>query len=352
MSVRDILQSAAGAGGSFESLIVVQEEVGSRLINAYRYTGAGFDIKYSDPSPIFSGGSYAAAFNPSNTAVVITHNFGSQVAAYAWSVSTGFGTKYSDPAVLPGSLGLKMRFSKGGGAVVFNAGFSAYAWSNSTGFGAKYAAPSPLPAGSFTSMAFSPTNDAFAYGHSLSPFITVYTWSDSTGIGTKYADPSVFPSGTVEGIDFSPNNDAIHCAHRQGNYMKAYGWNSSTGFGTSYTVPGLPRNGTSVAFHPSGNAVAYGFEVSSPRVYVYPWSVSTGFGGRFNQAGPSYSYPGNSNTSVSFNSTGNALAATGLNSPFVYVYPFSVTTGITSSTPLSLPGTSPNGASYTCVFSN
>jgi hypothetical protein len=358
MSVRDILQSAAGASGPSQAFIITNNN--SPYINAYRYTGAGFDLKYANPSPAFTDNPVGVGFSRSNAAVVTGGPAGSGalVAAYAWSFASGFGTKYANPSTLPANGpyigGSSAKFSPSNNAVMWAGGLLpiAYAWSDSTGFGAKYADPSPAPFASYitTCLDISPGNDAVVLGGGVGTYIAAYAWSDSTGFGAKYANPSPLPDNEVRGVAFSPANNAVHVVHRGGTYMKAYGWNASTGFGTSYSVPGLPRVGSSVAFHPSGNIVSYGFETSPPRVSSFPWSISTGFGVRLNQSGPNF--PPNVIYSIAFSAAGDAIAVSSDQSPFVASYPFSGTTGVIGTTAFNFPGASPSGVSYSCAFSN
>jgi hypothetical protein len=134
---------------------LLMSNYGSPYIQAYAWSG-GFGTKYSNPSTLPTGSSYAITMNNANSAVAVTMDSSPYIHVYAWSSGSGFGTKYSNPSTTAVFQGGKIQFSNDDAAIITsgtyngggtNPGVQAYAWSNSTGFGSAYSAPSSFPTG-------------------------------------------------------------------------------------------------------------------------------------------------------------------------------------------------------------
>lgn len=216
-----------------------------------------------------------------------------------------------------------------------------YNWNSTSGFGSRYANPGTIPTGPAYAVAFSPANNAIAFAHATTPFVTAYPWSGS-GFGTKYANPATLPAGQGSGVAFSPTAGAIAIAHNTSPFISAYPWNASTGFGTKYANPttlpsGNPNIGNSVAFSPAGNAVAVTSGGGTPFIHAYAWSDATGFGTKY--ANPA-TLPTNAAYGVKFSPAGDAIATVGNTSPTITAYPWNASTGFGTkyANPATLPG--------------
>jgi hypothetical protein len=219
---------------------------------------------------------------------------------YPWSVGSGFGTKYTNPATLPTGIGQSVAFSPAGNAIAVAHNTSpfitAYPWSVGSGFGTKYADPATLPTGNGQSVAFSPAGDAVAVAHNTAtPYITAYPWTVGSGFGTKYTNPATLPTNVADSVAFTPAANAIVVGHFGGNGITAYQW-SASGFGTKYTDTIAPNRIFSIAFNTAGNVAALAGN-TSPYVFAYTWTTSTGFGTKY--ADPA-TLPTGSGTGVAF----------------------------------------------------
>ncbi len=166
-----------------------------------------------------------------------------------------------------------------------------------------------------------------AIGHDNSPNISVYNWS-SSGFGSKFSNPATLPPIDITTISFNPNGTAIAMGTRFGQTYAAYPW-SSSGFGAKYTNPNADPAGYTIAFHPSGNAIATnaaGFSTDSYRgIRAYAWS-SSGFGSQYTNPSVLQTL----STGMDFHPSGNAVVvATATNDPIssLYAYSFSTSTG-------------------------
>lgn len=236
-----------------------------------------------------------------------------------------------------------LRAAAGGGGGVFtddlavglNASpfVSVYRFSTSSGFGTKYANPATLPPALCQDVAFSSAGTDIAVATNDSPYIHVYPWTTELGFGTKYANPATLPGGTGRGVAFSPAGNAIAVAHTTSPFITAYPWTTGSGFGTKYadpaTLPGISL-AQKVSFHPSGASIGVvSGTFGSPFIFVYPWTVGSGFGTKY--ANPA-TLPGNSGTfgqasGLDFSSSGNDLAVGSNGTPFIQIYPWSNATG-------------------------
>jgi len=318
-------------------------------------SSTGFGAKFPDPSSFTGGQGAAISFTPSGNAVAVFGGGSSdpknpssfRLAAYPWSTG-GFGTKFSDPSFRPQGNCRAGAFSSSGAEIVFGGevGLSpaifrmlAYSWSGS-GFGASLAYPSTAISGSPTDFSFTPSNNAIAVAQELSPFISAYVWS-SSGFGAKFSDPASLPMQVqAESCAFNPSGNALAVAHYSnvflGSVVSVYNW-SGSGFGSRFSNPAtVPTGvGSSVAFSPSGDALAVGC-TDSPFILAYPWSGS-GFGTKFNNP---TTLPPAQGRSCAFSPDGGALAVTHASSPYITVYNWSSGGfGAKFSDPATLPST-------------
>jgi hypothetical protein len=292
------------------------------FVQVYPWTNSGFGTRVASPSSTFIPGSvYGLEFSPSGGALAIQYNnvvgqIGSgpsSLVAYTWTGS-GYGLKYTDPSPAPqcGSTGgiggggnTDVTFSRDGAYVAATTDQSpyiyVYGWSDSTGFGAKKANPSTGIPNQGSQCVFNNAGTAIAVAHLRFPFLSVYPWS-SSGFGAKYSNPSFIPlvnepnQGYGRKIAFAPNDTHLIAGYIGklssgpdaglfGETMVTYNW-SSSGFGTTITSPTTTRAPLSIAF--SGDGAYVSLSTLSPDTYmaVYPWSAS-GYGTRV--ANPAYS---------------------------------------------------------------
>lgn len=148
-----------------------------------------------------------------------------------------------------------------------------------------------------------------AYSTSNSPFLNVNSWNSDTGFGAKYSNPSTLPTGFIQDISFSTKADQIIAAINTSANFAAYSWTSS-GFGTKFSNPTTIVAAIGcVAFSPSSDVVAVGYEAVSPFVNVYAWS-SAGFGTKFSDPA-STAAAGFIPASINFSPSGDALVVGG-----------------------------------------
>lgn len=244
---------------------------------------------------------------------------------YPWTASAGFGTRYPTPGTVTNGNHNQMKIATNGTAIAdvhVNTPFLTVWALSSAGYGARFANPATLPAGDCNEVAWHPEMTAIAVAHGTTPFVTAYPWS-AAGFGVKYANPTTLPASAGLSVAFSPAGNAIFVGEAVTPFIHAYAWNSSTGFGTKYANPAtLPAaGGNSIALNPAGDAVAISNITNPPYVQVYPWNASTGFGTKFTNP---VTLPTGGANAVAFNPTGTSLAVGHATSPFVSVYPWSV----------------------------
>lgn len=221
---------------------------------AYAWSSAGFGTDYGEATSLVIKAMHVNALNADSTVYVFsqTDRGVSIVKFYKWTSGVGWGTEYTLPSggnalpSQPRAVGFSPDNSTVAVAGISTLAPSAYPWSDITGFGTKYASPATALTGIATFCAFSPDNDAVAFSHATSPFLTVYAWSGS-GFGTKYANPSTLPpaTGGATSVAFNGEGSAIAVAGDASPYVAVYPW-SSSGFGTKYADPAtLPTGAAS-----------------------------------------------------------------------------------------------------------
>jgi len=159
-----------------------------------------------------------------------------------------------------------------------------YPWLRESGFGSlRYDLSYPYVNYIYeTGVAFNNAKTALAFV--TKDLVEVWEWDNINGVlGSQFSAPATAPTGYLRNVTFSPSDDVLFIGSYDSPYIHAYEWNNSSGFGAKYSNPStLPTGGSALQVHPSGNAVIVSSEtqgsISSPRIYVYPWNYSTGFG--------------------------------------------------------------------------
>lgn len=291
------LFSAGISGFSFspsgDAIIFASSEVG---VVAYKWSTAfGFGSLISSVSDIPQYSIRQARFSPAGNAVAVAYGSPGILAAYPWSLQTGFGSRFPGPSVMPTSQVRDLVFSPTGDSViVFLYNFPyiiVYSWSSLSGFGSVYPNPPDAAFSDSSGACFSPSGDAIVIGSTVTSGVQAYSWSAASGFGSRYPDPSPAPvtqSGDIAGIAFSPNANAIVFGTRTGSTtltLDAYKWSSQSGFGAKYAQPpnsiAIATSSHTIDFHPLGTFVAVGHG-GAPGISVFPFSLSEGFGSRFN----------------------------------------------------------------------
>jgi len=215
---------------------------------------------------------------------------------------------------------------------------------------------SGLALNSINDIAVHPTQQFMAVAtnaaYPTAAYVQVYPWTNS-GFGAQVSPPALdFIEGAAYGVEFSPSGGAVAIQYNNTSgfagtgpsSLVAYAW-SSSGYGLKYTDPssppqcgntgGIGGNGiTGVTFSKDGAYVAATTD-QSPYIYVYDWSDSTGFGTR--KANPSI-LPAGQGGRCSFNNAGTAIAVPHYGSPFLSVYPWSSSGfGAKYANPASIP---------------
>lgn len=192
---------------------------------------------------------------------------------------------------------------------------------------------------------------AVAISHNVAPFVSVYPWDSNTGFGTKFANPASAIGGTGLSVAFHPSGQAIaigssRSASNEGIY--AYGW-SGAGFGTKYAAPSLPAPvGTNyhirgLAYSPTGDAIVCTHS-DSPYLHGHPWSIGSGFGVRY--ANPATAVTGSIGWRVKVRPGGNAVGAAVYSSGLGQAYQFNAVTGFGARHVPGVSATSPRGVDF------
>lgn len=114
--------------------------------------------------------------------------------------------------------------------------------------------------------------DVIAVAHSNAPYISAYPWYDE-GFGTKFADPTSIDVTSAGSVAFHPSGNAIAVSgNPTGTGFSVYQW-EGLGFGTKYTNPTTALNPQEILFSQAGDAIFVGLA-------AYAWS-SAGFGTQY-----------------------------------------------------------------------
>lgn len=215
------------------TVVFLTTDASSNGLVAYQWSDStGFGTRFSNPSVAVANAARAVVLSPSENVVVVSTASSPRVAAYVWSNTTGFGTKFADPVVsIPGEGRLNAAFNPTGTAVAIthdssaSPGLTVYRWS-SAGFGAKFSDP---PGAGFNaspgigSVQFSKSGDVIIWiNTSLNPPAYAYYWSEA-GFG-RQINTSRIPFTTRVG-ELSPRGDVLMTAMNQSPYISAYTWN-------------------------------------------------------------------------------------------------------------------------------
>ena len=225
--------------------------------------------RFPDPSVALPSAVQDIAWAPDESAVaLLTGN--TNINAYRWSAS-GFGDRIFAP-FNPGSDSLPGRifFSNNGSFLGIRRSFqiSIFQWSSATGLGSRFNYP-------FATMGVVyPTVFSKTDGHIFTSVTT-----ENSGLialpfsGTTFGTPLVppTPSSVMDGrteIAIHPSGSPVVITGFNG--VQAFEWTGSA-WGARSTVETPAAVGTSVAFHPDGNALALGGDFT-PFGRAYSWS--------------------------------------------------------------------------------
>lgn len=236
---------------------------------------------------------------------------------------------------------------------------TAWEWDKDTGWGAKIAQPASLIPSTGLGLTTNATQqtgttshlaDVVFVAHGSSPYCTAYHFSRA-GWGAKIANPATLINTTSYGVSFHPTGQAVAISAGLSPYMHAYQWNNTTKtWGTKYAnAPTPPTTLTAdVHFKPTSTA-ASGHVVAcmgnSPRVMVWPFTISGGFGTRVGNPGVII---GSTVNGIKFQFNGGKIAAVSSTSPFIHVYPFTTVFGTAFTNPAS--GNRPPGSGQKVCF--
>lgn len=155
-----------------------------------------------------------------------------------------------------------------------------YPWNVGGGFGTKYSDPPTKPPGDCYHTRFSATGRYLVTGSGTAPYVAAYNWTLGGGFGTKFADPGTAVAGSVgRGVNWNWTETALGIATMNASpWINAYAW-SSSGFGTKYAAPAVSPGGNAYMceWSRSGGYVHWAHFTGSG-ISGYPWSDSTGFG--------------------------------------------------------------------------
>ena len=192
------------------------------------------------------------------------------------------------------------------------------------------------------------TSDTLVYGNGTTGSISVPANQTLMAIkvtATKWMANYLYQTGTP---GFFSAGEVIAVAHDASPRVSVYPWNVSTGFGTKFPNPAtLPAASScwSVAFTSAGNAIAVGGGPFGGFITAYPWS-GAGFGTKYTDPA---TLPAGQGKGVAFNPAGTSIAVAHDTAPNVTAYPFNAVTGF--GTKYANPATAVAGNAYSVAFS-
>jgi hypothetical protein len=144
------------------------------------------------------------------------------------------------------------------------------------------------PVNSLASYAISRSSNPRAVvfaAHDNEPYVSAWKVESSPFAFVRYSNPASGLPGNADGVAYRPvtsSSGEVAVSHSSSPRVSVYAWTTSSGFGTKYSNPvTLPTgNGQSVKFNAAGTCVAVG-HATSPYVSMYPWSTASGFGTKF-----------------------------------------------------------------------
>ncbi len=203
--------------------------------------------------------------------------------------------------------------------------------------------PATLPTGAAKAIGMHPTGSHVCVGHASSPFISVYPITN--GFGVKLTDPASLPVAQVNAAQFCPQGDYLAVASQTTPFLEVYPFSTVSGFGAKLTAPStLPSGGPpaalsghGLAWNPAGTFLAVASSVT-PYLFVYPFSRSSGTFGvpttPFVTGAPAAVI-----NAVAWSPCGNFLAAG--NATSMYLYDMSAGAGLPSAAPVAFDSTGP-----------
>ena len=263
----------------------------SPYVSAWAWdSNTGFGSALSQPSSPQTVYAYGGGdINAADSVVIIggqsDGSGGAEVVAYPFSSSSGFGTKYSDPSSLMGTTARYIEFDPTDSNVLMGvsdgSGYSVvkYAWSNSSGFGAKTNYTS-IAFGTCYGITFNPSGNYVVIAANGSPYANSYNYS-SSGIGSLVSTPSTSTGALYSACDFNSTGSVVAFCSWSSPYVSAYAFSSGS-FGSKFSNPSSLPAGyrESVRFSPDDDVVFVGGGGGTPKVDIYNWSNSSGFGSK------------------------------------------------------------------------
>jgi hypothetical protein len=247
------------------------------------------------------------------------------VEAYNWS-SSGWGSKFTNPTGTASGYSSATSSTYGlvrKGEYVFAALLSSpRIWArvfNSSGWGTLSAAPQSTLDTSSNAIATNPAGTVVGTANSTtSPYLQIYPWTPGSGwngggFGTWYSFPSTPPTGTGESIAWSRSGDFVAIGHANSPRVSVYPFSVSSGFGTKVSNPAtLPSTTARGVVFTNGAIIAASRSSSSAATAAFPeawaWSDSTGFGTRYSN--PSNGYKQTFPSSLAVSQNGSLVTAT------------------------------------------
>ena len=153
-----------------------------------------------------------------------------------------------------------------------------------------------------------------------SAFYRLQGWQFSNGLGTKYTNSSaIYATSPTRTLAWHPSGNAV-AALADGGTPRIGVWpfTSGVGFGTVYAdpSPAITTNSRDISFSPNGNTILYA-PSSAPGLSAHSWS--SGWGTMYTSPGD---VPGGGR-GVSWHPSGNVVVAATSLSPGVVAYPWS-----------------------------
>lgn len=187
--------------------------------------------------------------------------------------------------------------------------------------------------------------------HNTSPYVTAYNWSYANGFGSKYSNPGTLPAGGGKnGLTYNRSRSAVAVGFAGSPWVNVYPWNRNSGWGSKYSDPNtLPDISTSntngLSFSNDEKALCVAANNNSPYVWAYPWSNSTGWGAKF--ANPGTLPPSDIRNCV-FHPYSQHILLTGGTAPRAGIWNFNTGTGWGTklTAPATLPASVANQAAW------
>ena len=196
-----------------------------------------------------------------------------------------------------------------------------------------YANPGTLPAAARIAIDVHPAGSHVIVGGGTSPFMEAYPINN--GFGPKLSNPASLPSAQVNGVAFSPTGDFLAIAVNASPFIECYPFDYFTGFGTKLSNPfTLPSNaspalgGKIITWRPQGDWIAMGM-TGGNFIYLVQFDRAAGTFGSSPFLGPPFLLPTGNINGLAWSPDGQFLAAACSAAPFLIVWSFNATSGIT-----------------------